>query len=121
MRRSALLIPIADAAARLSIQADEPALWLRRRLKALKRDTGIDLLVRVGDGVKRPRYRVSMARIRRHLPELFDTEAEREDHAKAAAAAFGRIERRLETIDDRVDSTEHKLGALHNHLVSRQK
>lgn len=120
--KPARLIPLSRAARTLNIQADEPALWLRRRLHRLKRDTGVDLLVRVGEGTKRPRYRVSMARLRRHLPELFDVESEREDYAKSAAAAFGRIERSLATLDDRIDSTEQRMGAIHAHLVlNRQK
>jgi len=119
--KPARLIPLTQAAKQLHIVADHPSLWLIRRLRRLKRETGTELLVPVGEGKKRPRYRVSMSRLRRHLPELFDTEAEREDYAKAAAAAFTRIERKLATVDDRIDSTEQRLGAIHSHLVNRPK
>lgn len=120
--RASRLVPIAKAADLVQVSSDDPRQWLIRRLKRLKRETGVDLLVPTGEGKLRPRYRVSMARLRRHLPELFDVEGERDDYAKAAAVAFSRIERKLETIDDRIDSTEQRLGAIHVSIArNRQK
>src|SRR5690606_7209672 len=44
---------------------------LRRYVLERERETGAAILVRVGQGRSRPTYRVSLARLRQHCPELF--------------------------------------------------
>lgn len=107
-------IPIASAARSLGV----PRRWLVRRLQRLERDTGVDLLVPCA-GETRNRYSVSLSRLRRHLPELFDTEHERDDVLTAMQALVKRLERQLATLDDRLDATEQRLAAIHVHLTTR--
>lgn len=108
--------PISVSAAASSLGV--PRRWLVRRLQRLERDTGVDLLVPCA-GETRNRYSVSLSRLRRHLPELFDAETERDDVLTAMQALMKRLERQLATLDDRLDATEQRLAAIHVHLTTK--
>lgn len=118
--RGSKLTPIAEAARILEIGGARPALWLLRRLRSFEAEHSVTLLVSTGTSQKKPRYRVSLVKLRRHMPELFDVDAEGDAAAAAAAAAFTKVLRKLETIDDRIDMTEQRLGSI-GHALARNR
>lgn len=99
------VVSLAQAAERIG----RPHQWLRRHLLTYERRTGHSVLVRVGDGDRRPTYRVNLGRLRIVCPELFD----KRDPIAAAlreSAIVGRD--RLERIEDRIDEVDSKLASI---------
>ena len=114
------LTPLADAARELGIGGLDPCLWLRRRCRKLEAEHGITLLENQGTD-RKPRYRVSMVKLRKHDPALFDVDAEREEKADAAAVVVRKVSRQIATLDDRLDRIEQNLGAIAHGSGHRQK
>lgn len=118
--KGARLTTLADAARELGISGLDPCVWLRRRLRKLEAEHGVVLLVNMGTP-KKPRYRVSMVKLRRVDPVLFDVEAEQSEQADAATAVLRKVSRQLATIDDRIDNVERSIGVIANAGGHRQK
>lgn len=95
------LMTLQSAAEQLKIESKDPARWLRRYLVARERETGREILVRVGKGEQRPTYRVSLARLRLVCPELFDDGLDQVE--RAVRTLVGSIGRRLDEIGEAVD------------------
>lgn len=77
------LITIPEAVEELSMPpVRDPKRWLRRHLRQVEKRTGRTLLVRVGGGRERHRYRVDVEQVRVACPELFSL---REQLARALA------------------------------------
>lgn len=117
--RPSELVPVSRAAEILKIDAEHPSLWLLRRLRRLREEEGVDLLVPTRSGMKSPRYRVSLRKIEKHLPELFETETE-QDERGAFMAITTKVLKKLEAIDDRLDRTDEHLTSIIRRPQSRQ-
>lgn len=105
MSSSGDIVTLAQAAEHVG----RPHQWLRRHLLAHERRTGHVVLVRVGDGARRPTYRVHLGRLRIACPELFDV---RDPLAAAIrdSAIVGRD--RLSRLDERLDEVDSKLTSI---------
>lgn len=80
---------------------------LRRYLHARERITNETIMLRVGTGA-RQRYLVSMALLRQHCPELFDTRAETEE----------RLREQFEEIEEKLGELERRDEALARALLA---
>lgn len=114
------LIPIRDAAKALSIGSYRPSLWLIRRLKQLRDETGVDLLIPTGRSMKSPRYRVSLSALKTNLPELFDFTPDTIEGDAMAEAVAG-IARLVRSIDDRLDQQDERLSAIQCAVARRPR
>lgn len=113
------LISIREAAQHLRLDqrhGRHASQWLRRYLITWERRTGRTVLVPVGDGTKRPTYRVSIARLRLACPELFD---QRDRVERAVRGLVGSIGHRLDAIDEALDEHGSKLAAIAVHARKR--
>ena len=105
------LMTLQSAAEQLKIESQAPARWLRRYLMTRERETGREILVRVGKrGARRPTYRVSLARLRLVCPELFDDG--RDQMERAVRTLVGSIGKRLDEIGEAVDEQAANTAAL---------
>lgn len=119
MRVRSKLVPVSEAARRLEIRSVQPSLWLIRRLKRLKSERGIDLLVRMNQSERAPRYGVHMKAVEAHLPELFGDIPE-PVLSEAARMSYEAVGRKLTAIDDRIDEMESLLASIRDALKMRQ-
>ena len=106
------IVPIAVAAERIG----RPPQWLRRRLLAHERRTGHTVLIRVGEGRKRPTYNVEMGQLRIMCPELFDKRDPIATALHSAAIVGRRIEGRIEDLE----ATTAELAAAVRRLSAAQ-
>lgn len=101
----------------LARQIDWEPLRLRRHLLERERKLGKPFMLRTG-GTRRPKYRLTLAMVRRHLPELIDAERELSNALRDYQHAVAeRIDERCdELVSDRVASlvrqNEKLLGEL---------
>jgi hypothetical protein len=105
------LVPVAEAARELRIEARDPARWLRRYLRQRERELGAELLVRVGQGRRRPTYRVAWRRVQVACPELFRGRDPVLAALDESRRQVGRLERRLEALEERLIETKATLLA----------
>lgn len=98
---------------------------LRRYVLERERETGAAILVRVGQGRSRPTYRVSLARLRQHCPELFP---ELGELARGLRELLERTRRMHELLEDvvandaakskKLDAMRSRLDRLHEAACS---
>lgn len=122
MRRpvcGARLVTISEAARKLEIESPAPEKWLLRRIRQCEEDTGAKLLVLTGKSTTRPRYRVSLVKLRKLIPELFDIEGEAADLGKAIGNGLGKIVRLQHEMSERLDALDAKLAGIKAHTCSR--
>jgi hypothetical protein len=103
------LVPVAEAARRLGLTYRRPDLWLRRELQRRERDMRVQILVRIGEGTKRPTYAVNMSRLRAYCPDLL---APGDGFANALTGEVKRMSRKLDGIGDQVDDLTHDVETL---------
>lgn len=89
------IVSIAVAAGRIGRNAQ----WLRRHVLAHERRTGHSVMIRVGEGRKRPTYKVEMGQLRTMCPELFDSRDPIATALQSAAIVGRRIEGRIEELE----------------------
>jgi hypothetical protein len=110
------LLTLDEAAERMGIARPRAGRWLKLVVLRREKDIGRPILVRRRQDGIRARYLVNMASLRRWCPDLFDT---RDEVLKAASALTSSTNRRLETIDDRLDQLESNLKSLVDQLRLR--
>lgn len=100
-------VSLSEAARILGDDRPHAGRRLRRRLQALQRATGVQLLVPAREGSRRPTYRVSMAMLRLTCPDLF-RQRQRDEFAQVGRA----VAQQLADITDRVDELAANVAAL---------
>lgn len=104
------LLTVREAVERLDVpQVKDRPRWLRGHLRDAETRTGRVLLVRVGDGCRRPTYRVDMEAVRLTCPELIST-TDALARALRGCAVTGREE--LASMREYLDETNEKIAAL---------
>lgn len=83
---------------------------LRLTIKRIERDRGVSIIRKVGSG-KGARYYVTVASLRKHLPEMFDEQAEVE---KA-------VRERLEEVQSDMEAFTHKTLSRYRTLAASMK
>jgi hypothetical protein len=102
------LLTIAEAAARIG----RSRRWLLRYIHAEERRTGYRILIRVGNGDRRPTYKVNLGQLRAVCPSLFDV---RDPLSKALAqrAIVGAgMEHKIDEVLEQIAEVDSKVNAL---------
>jgi hypothetical protein len=83
--------------------------WLRRLLLRRERELGQRLMVRTGEGKKRPTYLVSLSTLRLYEPGLFD---KRDDVQAALKKLVDTFAARVDELEERIDDMQASMGKL---------
>jgi hypothetical protein len=110
------LMTLSEAAAKLGIACKRPGPWLRAAVLKREHELGREILVRRRRDSLKPTYLVNMATLRRWCPDLFDS---RDEVVRAATVLATTTNRKLATIDDRIDQLEQNFKALVDQLRLR--
>lgn len=110
------VVSLAEAAELLKIKAKRPHQWLRRHLLAVERRTGQVVLERVGEGARRPTYKVNLGRLRVVCPLLFEhpLASALQQSALVGARELKEVRRELTEIREILEEHDGKLGAIAN-------
>jgi hypothetical protein len=98
---------LSEAAGRLGITGPWAAQYLRRLLLERERLTGARLLIRVGNGERRPTYRVNLGVLRRACPELFSPT---DEIARALRDVLTGVRTELVGIRETVEELDARIG-----------
>lgn len=112
------LLTIGEASKRLRLEDtyEDPERWLRRHLRRREVELKMRLLVQVGEGAKRPTYRVRESMLALACPELYDP------HERVAAMVASRsvkIERRIATVESMVEDVQSTVAGIAAKLRGR--
>lgn len=107
------LLTLTEAAQRLGRDDAYGGQWLRRELLAREARTSTRLLVRVGRGTQRPTYRVNLALLRVHCPDLFDQRDQVAKVLEGRVIAGNRLERKVDGMSDLLEEVRATVQHVH--------